>query len=210
MGSCAERDQYPHIGAPGSRAQVFLEYTATDAFTCSSTPSPFGDRGDTPRWGPMAGSAAWCLRFFRCCPLFPCTWSCQECDILMGDHPKNRRVPPKELDRRQHVSTSTSGVARRRSVRRLPWWLVGANLISTLSYAFIPSVSVLFRPACTYCSRVFVVALSLTSTHRWALYQEYLSSSSVQTTWAAHYVSRKMAEVNNPAVRDRTVPHREQ
>ena len=26
------------------------------------------DRGDTPRWGLMAGSAACCTQFFRCCP----------------------------------------------------------------------------------------------------------------------------------------------
>ena len=63
---------------------------------------------------------------------------------------------------------------------------------------------------CTSCSRVFVVALPLTSTRRRALHLEHLSSSSVQTTRASHYVSRKMAGVSNPAARDRTVLHREQ
>ena len=53
------------------RVQVFLEYTATDAFMYSSTPGPFGDGGDKPRWGPMAESAACCTQYIRCCPLFP-------------------------------------------------------------------------------------------------------------------------------------------
>ena len=83
-------------------------------------------------------------------------------------------------------------------------------LASTFSHASLPSFSVFYRPVCTYCSRVFVGALPLTSTHRRALHQEHLSSSSVQTTWASHYVSRKIAHVSNPAARDRTVPHREQ
>ena len=51
------------------------------------------------------------------------------------------------------VSSTTSMVACRRF------------LVSTFSFAFLPSVSVFYGP-CTYCSRVFVVALSLTSTHR--------------------------------------------
>ena len=37
----------------------------------ASAPGPFGDRGDTPRWGPMAGTAACCTQYIRCCPLFP-------------------------------------------------------------------------------------------------------------------------------------------
>ena len=50
---------------------VFLQNTATDAFTYTSTPGPFGGRGYTPRWGPMAGSAAWCTPYIRCSPFFP-------------------------------------------------------------------------------------------------------------------------------------------
>ena len=34
-------------------------------------PGPFGDRGDTPRWGLMAGTAACCSPYIRCCPFFP-------------------------------------------------------------------------------------------------------------------------------------------
>ena len=33
----------------------------------------FGDRGDTPRWGLMAGSVACCTTYIRCCPFGPCT-----------------------------------------------------------------------------------------------------------------------------------------
>ena len=131
-------------------------------------------------------------------------WSLQECDTLKGDHPKNWQ----ELDRApvcfnlnfgggaSEVSLTTSMVACRR------------YLVSTFSYASLPSVSVFYRHGCTYCSRVFVVSLSLTSTHRRALHQEYLSSSSVQTTRTSHYVHE--TEVSNPAARDRTVPRREQ
>ena len=82
--------------------------------------------------------------------------------------------------------------------------------VSTVSHASLPSVSVFNQPVCTYCSRVFVVALPLTSTLGRALLQVHLSSSSVQTTWDSHCVSRKIADVSNPAARDRTVPHREQ
>ena len=59
-------------GLHGLRVQVFLQYTATDAFAYSSTPSPFGDRGDTSRWVPMAGSAV-CTPFFQMLSLLPCT-----------------------------------------------------------------------------------------------------------------------------------------
>ena len=82
-------------------------------------------------------------------------------------------------------------------------------LVSTFSYASLPTVSVFYRPVCTYCTHVFVDALPLTSTHRRALLQVHLSSSSVLTTWASHKVTRKIADVSNPAARDRTVPHRE-
>ena len=51
--------------------QVFTEYMARDALKYSKAPSPFGDRGDTPRWGLMAGTAACYTQYIRCCPLFP-------------------------------------------------------------------------------------------------------------------------------------------
>ena len=59
------------FGAPGLLVQVFIEYLAIDAWEFASAPGPFGDRGDTPRWGPMAGTAACCTQYMRCCPFFP-------------------------------------------------------------------------------------------------------------------------------------------
>ena len=54
------------------RVRVFFEYMAIVALKFASTPGPFGDRGDTPRWGLMAGAAACCAQFFRCSPFsFP-------------------------------------------------------------------------------------------------------------------------------------------
>ena len=48
-----------------------LKFVLLDPLSYSSAPGPFGDRGDMPRWGPMAGSAAWCTPYIRCCPFFP-------------------------------------------------------------------------------------------------------------------------------------------
>ena len=48
-------------GIPG--LQVFLEYMAIDALKFASAPGPFGDRGGTPRWWLMAGTAACCTRY---------------------------------------------------------------------------------------------------------------------------------------------------
>ena len=54
------------------RVRVFIGYMAIDALKFASTPGPFGGRGDTPRWGLMAGAAACCAQFFRCSPFsFP-------------------------------------------------------------------------------------------------------------------------------------------
>ena len=53
------------------RVEVFTENMAIDALKYSSAPGPFGDRGDTLRWGLMAGSAAWRTPYLRCCPFFP-------------------------------------------------------------------------------------------------------------------------------------------
>ena len=41
-----------------------------DALKIASAPGPFGDRRDTPRWRwrLMAGTAACCTQFCRCCP----------------------------------------------------------------------------------------------------------------------------------------------
>ena len=56
------------------RVLVFTEYTATDNPMYLSTPGPFGGRGDTPRWGLMAGASACCSQHIRYCPfLSPCT-----------------------------------------------------------------------------------------------------------------------------------------
>ena len=64
---------YLLIGASCLWVQVFTEYTAIVVLKYSSAPDAFGDRGDTPRWGPMAGSAACCTPYIRCCPFFPYT-----------------------------------------------------------------------------------------------------------------------------------------
>ena len=56
---------------------VFLEYEDS---MFASAPGPFGDRGDTARWGLMAGSVACCATYTRRCPFGPCTcspWSSQ-------------------------------------------------------------------------------------------------------------------------------------
>ena len=52
------------------RVRVFIEYMAIDALKFASTPGTFGGRGDTPRWGLMAGAAACCAQFFRCSPSY--------------------------------------------------------------------------------------------------------------------------------------------
>ena len=62
---------YKYAGFPGLRALVFFEVMAIDTLMFSSAPGPFGDRGGTPRWGLMAGSAACCTQYIRCCPLVP-------------------------------------------------------------------------------------------------------------------------------------------
>ena len=49
----------------------FLDYMAIDALMYVSAPDPAWGRGDTPRWGLMAGFAACCTQYIRCCPLFP-------------------------------------------------------------------------------------------------------------------------------------------
>ena len=91
-------------------------------------------------------------------------------------------------------------------------WRVGGQFddfdggLSALSGIYFlscfPSFCISFLSACVH---VLLTSLrrplSLTSTHRRALQQEHLLSSSVQTTWASHYVSRKIAEVSNPAAR---------
>ena len=38
--------------------RVFLGFLDIDPLKFPNAPGPFGDRGDTPRWGPMAGTAA--------------------------------------------------------------------------------------------------------------------------------------------------------
>ena len=50
---------------------VFLEYVAMAVPKFASAPGPSGDRGGTPRWGLMAGSAACFTTYTRHCPLVP-------------------------------------------------------------------------------------------------------------------------------------------
>ena len=58
-------NEFAMIFAVVLRVCVFLKYMAVDTLIYVSAPGPFGDRGDTPRWGQMAGTAACCL--------LPCT-----------------------------------------------------------------------------------------------------------------------------------------
>ena len=53
------------------RVHVFLEYLAIDALEYSRAPDLARGRGDTPRWGLMAGSAACCTTYNRHFPLVP-------------------------------------------------------------------------------------------------------------------------------------------
>ena len=55
----------------------------------ASTPGPFGGRGDTPRWGLMAGSAACCAQFFRYSPFFPV--QSQQTELLATTEERWRR-----------------------------------------------------------------------------------------------------------------------
>ena len=54
-----------------ARVRVFLEYLAIDALKYSRAPDLARGRGDTPRWGLMAGSAACCTTYIRHFPLVP-------------------------------------------------------------------------------------------------------------------------------------------
>ena len=49
--------------------RVFLKYVLIDPLSYSSAPGPSGDRGGMPRWGLMAGYAACCTTYIRCCPM---------------------------------------------------------------------------------------------------------------------------------------------
>ena len=54
----------------------FLEYVAMVVLKFARAPGPSGDRGDMPlmaTWGLMAGHAACCTQYTRCCPFGPCT-----------------------------------------------------------------------------------------------------------------------------------------
>ena len=75
------------------RVRVFIEYMAIDALKFASTPGPFGGRGDTPRWGLMAGAAACCAQFFRCSPFsFPV--QPQSTELPATTEGRWRRRPP--------------------------------------------------------------------------------------------------------------------
>ena len=69
LGSRSGRDYFVlFFYAMGTRSH---EYPAIAAMKFPNAPGPFGDRGDTPRWGLMAGFAACCTQYIRCCPWFP-------------------------------------------------------------------------------------------------------------------------------------------
>ena len=54
------------------RACVHIDFVFWDFLNYGSATGPFGDRGDTPRCGLMAGTAACCTQFFSYCPFsFP-------------------------------------------------------------------------------------------------------------------------------------------
>ena len=66
------RPGQPSSSSLARRACVHFDFVFWVFLNYGCAPCPFGDRGDTPRWGLMAGTAAWCTPYFRCCPFsFP-------------------------------------------------------------------------------------------------------------------------------------------
>ena len=56
--------------------------------------------------------------------------------FLKGDQPENWRVPPQELDRRQYVSTSTSGCSTTSIVLVGAIWNLLSLMLPFLQYRF--------------------------------------------------------------------------
>ena len=66
------RPGQPSSSSLARRACVHFDFVFWVFLNYGCAPGPFGDRGDTPRWGLMAGTAACCTPYFRCCPFsFP-------------------------------------------------------------------------------------------------------------------------------------------
>ena len=66
------RPGQPSSSSLARRACVHIDFVFWDFLNFGCAPGPFGGRGDTPRWGLMAGTAACCTQFFSCCPFsFP-------------------------------------------------------------------------------------------------------------------------------------------
>ena len=66
------RPGQPSSSSLARRACVHIDFVFWDFLNFGCAPGLFGDRGDTPRWGLMAGTAACCTQFFSCCPFsFP-------------------------------------------------------------------------------------------------------------------------------------------
>ena len=70
-GTYGRRPGQPSSSSLARRACVHFDFVFWLFLNFGSAPGPFGDRGDMPRWAPMAGSAAWCAPYIRCCPFFP-------------------------------------------------------------------------------------------------------------------------------------------
>ena len=66
------RPGQPSSSSLARRACVHFDFVFWVFLNYGCAPGPFGDRGDTPRWGLMAGTAACCTPYIRCCPFsFP-------------------------------------------------------------------------------------------------------------------------------------------
>ena len=79
-------DLLPMIIATVLRVRVFLKYMAVDTLFFVSAPGPFWDRGDMPRWGLMAGTAACCTQYIRHCPFLS--------PFTLYSHSQRRCPPP--------------------------------------------------------------------------------------------------------------------
>ena len=66
------RPGQPSSSSLARRACVHFDFVFWVFLNYGCAPGPFGDRGDTPRWELMAGTAACCTPYIRCCPFsFP-------------------------------------------------------------------------------------------------------------------------------------------
>ena len=141
-----------------SRVRVFLEYLAIDALKYSRAPDLARDRGGTPQWGLMAGSAACCTTYVRHFPFAPCAATVQ-------------RAPSHN---RWRVSETT-----------LPAKTQGRTLDCPFNFP-PPRVAGWFLMCrCQVCNRT-AVAMVATGPRRGALFRHVESGLSVVVEWRFH------------------------